>query len=106
MEVSPQARKKAIIAYITIVGMFIAMSMNSDHKHFFSTQHIKNMFGLSLIWLCSQVITFYVNAYAGDCLFFVALLLTIYSLIRATQNKLPNIPIISALFVKWFTFLD
>ncbi len=106
MEISPAAKKKAIIAYITIVGLFIAISMNSDKKDEFTVKHIKNMTGITILWVISQICTFYVNPYFGDSLFLLSLVATIYSLILATQSKEPNIPFFSRKFQEWFTFLD
>lgn len=106
METVPSAKKKAIIAYCTLIGLLIAMSMNSNHKDAFATKHIQNMFGLTLLWFCSQVITLNVNPYLGDILWLTSLVLTIYSVIQANKDRLPNIPILSDLFIKWFTFLD
>ena len=40
---TPPGKNKAIIAYITFIGMLIAISMNRDEKHEFATWHIKNM---------------------------------------------------------------
>lgn len=102
----PAGRNKAIIAYITIIGMLIAISMNSDNKEYFATCHIKNMLGLTIIWFSSQVITFYINPYVGDALFLISLILVIYSATRAYKGLLPNIPVLSPFFMKWFTGLD
>jgi len=106
MELTPDAKKKAIIAYITIVGLFIAISMNSDKKEDFTVKHIKNMTGITILWIISQVCTFYVNPYFGDALFLLSIIATVYSLNQATQGKEPNIPFFSRKFQEWFTFLD
>lgn len=102
----PAGRNKAIITYISLIGLLIAMSMNSDLKEPFATKHIKNMFGLSIIWIVSQVITIYINPYVGDIIWGITLMCLIYSVIRAYQGKLPNIPFVSKSTERWFTFLD
>lgn len=103
---NPAGKNKAIIAYLTIIGLFIAMSMNSDTKNDFATHHIKNMFGLTFIWIASQVITAYINPYFGDALWALTVIGLVYSLARAYKGKPPNIPFISKKTQQWFTFLD
>ena len=99
------ARKKAVIGYITIIGLFIAMSMNSDHKDAFTTRHLQTMFGLTLLWICSQVSIFYISTTLGDLLWLISLVLIIMQGIRAYKDKEPNIPFFSTKFQQWFTFL-
>lgn len=98
-------RDKAIIAYITIVGMLIAISMNRDHKDEFATKHIKNMFGITILFISSQICVHYVHYIVGDLMWLISFVLCIYSLIRAYQNKEPGLPF-SQKFDTWFTFLD
>ncbi|GEQ86482.1 hypothetical protein ULMS_19900 [Patiriisocius marinistellae] len=105
MEVSA-GKKKAIIAYITFIGMLIAFYMNRDIKNEFATMHIKNMFGLFLLLICSQVIASSVDQLFGDILWGIAFLLWIFSIITAIQNKKPSIPYFSEKFQQWFTFLN
>ncbi|GER59251.1 hypothetical protein [Patiriisocius marinus] len=99
------AKKKAVIGYITIIGLFIAMSMNSDNKDGFTTRHLQNMFGFTVLWICSQVAIFYINTTLGDILWLMSLVLIISQAIRAYQAKEPNIPFLSRKFQQWFTFL-
>lgn len=99
------ARKKAVIGYITIIGLFIAISMNSDHKDAFTTRHLQNMFGITLLWICAQVSIFYINTTLGDILWLLSFVLLITQGIRAYQSKEPNIPFLSTKFQQWFTFL-
>ena len=46
---NPSGKTKAIIAYLTFVGLLIAYFMNKDDRHEFATWHIKNMFGLVIL---------------------------------------------------------
>ena len=105
-ELSPPGRNKAIICYITFVGLLIAMSMNSNEKHPFATAHIKNMFGIVLFWICAIVFDKYINLILGQLFFWTSIGLLIYSLIRAITNKKPDLPYLTEWFEKWFTFLD
>ena len=103
----PKGKNKAVIANITFIGMFIAISMNNnDGPDIFATKHIRHMFGLFIIFICSQVIVAYVSSALGDIIFLVSIILWIYSIVAVSQNKEPNIPFLSEKFQEWFTFLD
>ena len=100
------ARKKATIGYITVIGLFIAMTMNSDNKDSFTTRHLQNMVGISILWICSQVSFYYISPILGDVLWLLSFIVMIIQGVRAYQSKEPNIPYLSSKFQQWFTFLD
>lgn len=102
----PPGKNKAIITYITFVGMLIAMSMNSHEKHPFATAHIKNMFGITLLWISAKVFIAYINLLIGEVLFWASIVLLIYSFFLAITNKKPELPYLTKWFDTWFTFLD
>lgn len=103
---SRKGKNKAIIAYITFIGMFIAYTMNREEKDTFATAHIKNMFGLVLGLLIAQTTQAYIYPLVGDILWLTSFLLWGYSIITVLQNKEPNIPYFSKKFQEWFTFLN
>lgn len=100
------AKTKAIIAYMTFVGTLIAFFINKDNKHEFTTWHIKNMFGLLLLLIISQVTQAYIDLLFGEILWLIAFVLWVFSLIMAILNKKQAIPYFSDKFQEWFTFLD
>lgn len=102
----PQGKNKAIIAYLTFIGFFIAVSMNKDEKHEFATWHIKNMFGLLLLLFVSLVFQYKISLLFGDILWGIAALSWLFSLIMSITNKKIGIPYLSEKFQDWFTFLD
>ena len=106
MEETIPGKKKAIITYLTFVGFLIAASMNSNQKDNFATWHIKNMFGIMVIWIVSWAIQFNINLLVGDVLQIVSVLMLLYSLVMAILNKKQSIPLLSEKFQEWFTFLD
>ena len=99
---------KAILAYLSFVGLIIAYILNMEEKDKLTSYHIKNMFGLvillfisttflkgnSFLFFCVQVI------WAGSFFFWT------YSLVMAITGKQKGIPIITNLFQKWFNFLN
>lgn len=101
----PAGKNKAIIAYLTFIGMLIAYFMNRDDRHAFATWHIKNMFGLVLLLFISQVVQVYYLT-AGEVLWWISFVGWLFSLIMAISNKTTAIPILSEKFQTWFTFLE
>ncbi|MBZ0328656.1 MAG: hypothetical protein K8F54_13700 [Altibacter sp.] len=103
MSAAPAGKSKAIIAYMTFIGMFIAYFMNRDDKHEFARWHIKNMFGLVLLLFCSLALQ---NYPIGFYIYWLAFGLWLFSLCMAVFNKQMGIPLLSAKFQIWFSFLD
>lgn len=103
---TPPGKKKAVIAYITFVGMFIAYFMNRDEPHEFARAHIKNMFGLVLLQIIHSALLEYINDAIGFGLWILLVLIWSYSIIACILNKWPAIPFLSKKFQQWFTFLN
>ncbi|WP_149275604.1 hypothetical protein [Pareuzebyella sediminis] len=96
----------AIIAYITIIGSFIAMSMNMEPKNDFARFHIRQAFGIHLLFhafaLFSSV---WYSPYALYGLYLCYMILWIFGFIGALNEKKQLIPVLGAYFQKWFTFI-
>ena len=101
----PDGKTKAVVAYITFIGFFIAFSMNKDKPEEFATFHIKNMFGLLLLLLVAVVTQFHIDLLVGDILYWVSVAFWVFSLVMAITNKKVGIPFLSKKFQTWFTFL-
>jgi hypothetical protein len=106
MTESLPGRTKAILAYATFVGFLIAASMNANEKEEFATWHLKNMFGIIIIWIISLVTQLNIHLISGDILQIISILCLIYSLVMVIQNKKQGVPFLSEKFQQWFTFLD
>ncbi|MAT89410.1 MAG: hypothetical protein CMC35_01855 [Flavobacteriaceae bacterium] len=103
MSNTPAGKNKAIIAYLTFVGMLIAFFMNKEEKHEFATWHIKNMFGLVVILFISLMFQHYE---LGFYIYWIAVALWFFSFCMALFNKEQGIPYLSEKFQDWFTFFD
>ena len=100
---SPPGKTKAVVAYMTFVGLLIAYFINKDNRHEFATWHIKNMFGLLILLFISVVL----QAYSiGFYVYWTSVVLWIISLIMALLNQKRGVPFLSEKFQTWFTFLD
>lgn len=106
MSATPPGKNRALIAYLTFVGLIIAFYMNRNEPDEFATWHIKNMFGLLLLLLISQVTQAYIDIGWGEILWLLSFFLWVFSIIMASLNFKKAIPYFSEKFQQWFTFLD
>ncbi|MCW5520529.1 hypothetical protein J1N09_11800 [Aureitalea sp. L0-47] len=104
---APPGKSKAVIAYITIIGLLIAISMNKDESHEFASYHIKNMFGLTLMFFVSVAMSYQEYLlWPGAIFFYGSMLFWLISLVMALLNRKSGIPWLSDKFGQWFTFLN
>ncbi len=106
MKNSPAGKSTALIAYAPFVGFLIAFYINKDEKSEFATWHIKNMFGLSILFIVSLIVQSQINLKTGDILWFACCLLWLFCWAMAFSNKKLGIPFLSEKFQQWFTFLN
>ncbi|MCG2418982.1 hypothetical protein K8089_08095 [Aequorivita sp. F47161] len=106
MKTSPPGKSSALIAYAPFVGFLIAYFINRDNNHEFATWHIKNMFGLFLLFIVSMVVQTQIDFTAGDALWFISFIFWVYSWVMAFLNQRRGIPYLSEKFQEWFTFLS
>ncbi|MAY22128.1 MAG: hypothetical protein CMC74_05055 [Flavobacteriaceae bacterium] len=99
---NPPGKIKAIVAYLTFIGLFIAISMNRDPKEEFATWHIKNMFGLLILLFVSVALQQY---RIGFYVYYISLALWLFSLIMAIAGRKEGVPYLSEKFQQWFPFL-
>lgn len=97
----------AIVAYFTIVGALIAMSMNSEPKNKFACFHTRQAFGLHLFFLAFALfLSQWFNAYAWYGLYICYIVLWGYGFIGALSEKKNSVPVLGPIFQKWFTFIQ
>ena len=76
--------------------------MNLQKKNPFVYFHIRQMLGLILILIFSNVTEKYVNSLLGTILWAVTFVLWIIGLISAIKGEAKPIPFLGELFQKWF----
>ena len=97
----------AIVAYLTIVGALIAMSMNNEPKHDFARFHTRQAFGLHLLFIAFGILSNnWGNLYSFYGLFLSYSILWVYGFTGALSNKKQAVPILGPYFQKWFTFIQ
>lgn len=103
----PNGKTTAIVAYITLIGALIAITMNLEPKHPFARFHTRQAFGLHLVFLgFSLFLSVWFNFYVWVGLYIFYFALWIYGLITAIDNRSTPIPLIGNYFQRWFTFIQ
>lgn len=103
----PEGKSTAIIAYITIVGSLIAISMNAEPKHAFARFHTRQAFGIHLIFHALAIVLSYsFSAYVWLILFATYVIALIYGLSAALEEKKRSLPLLGPHFQNWFTFIS
>jgi uncharacterized membrane protein len=102
-----EGKTTAIVAYFTMLGALIAISMNWDPKNEFARFHTRQAFGLHLVFLGFAIfLSNWYNEYAWYGLYVFYVVLWFYGFIGALNNKKQEVPILGAYFQKWFTFIS
>ena len=106
MQVSSEARTIAVVAYLTLVGALIAITMNAEPKHAFGRFHCRQAFGLHISFLgFALFLSAWFNPYAWIGLYICYFAIWIYGFTAALQNQERLIPLVGPYFQKWFTFI-
>jgi uncharacterized membrane protein len=101
-----EGKTAAITSYILIVGVLIALSMNSENKNPFASFHIRQALGLSITFLSLGLIVSNFDSLmiSGTMWIFVSVLWT-YGFFTAIQGSQKPIPLLGNLFQKVFHFI-
>ena len=93
----------AITSYVLIVGVFIAMSMNSESKNSFASFHIRQALGISLTFISLGLIisNFDSLMISAPMWIFVSVLWS-YGIFSAINGTVKPMPILGNYFQKWF----
>ncbi|MBS9462049.1 hypothetical protein KIM67_06475 [Flagellimonas sp. 389] len=106
MKEAKKGKTIAIVSYITIVGCLIALTMNMEPKNSFARFHIRQAFGIHLVYhALAIVLTFTKIVEASLGLYIFYLILVLYCFIGAMNLKKQLLPLLGPYFQKWFTFI-
>ncbi|WP_136465295.1 hypothetical protein [Flagellimonas onchidii] len=106
MSNSNPGKTTAIVAYLTIVGSLIAISMNSEPKDAYARFHTRQAFGIHLIFHALAIVLTYTGiVYVSFGLFLLYLIIWGYGFLQALNEKTRPLPFLGEHFQKWFTFI-
>lgn len=101
-----EARTIAIVAYLTMVGALISITMNLEPKYDFSRFHTRQAFGLHLGFIGFAIfLSQWFNQYAWVGLYVCYFVLWIYGFTAAVHGKKRLVPLVGSYFQKWFLFI-
>ena len=97
----------AIVAYLTMIGCLIAITMNLEPKHDFARFHTRQAFGIHLTFHALAIFFNYTNIpFAWIGLYVFYLILWGYGFWAAINDKKQTIPVLGNYFQQWFTFIQ
>ena len=101
-----EGKTAAITSYILIVGVLIAMSMNSENKNSFASFHIRQALGLTITFLSLGLIVSNFDSLmiSATMWIFVSILWT-YGFFTAIKGDMKPLPLLGSFFQKVFHFL-
>ncbi|OMP30637.1 DUF4870 domain-containing protein [Mangrovimonas sp. DI 80] len=97
-----EGKTLAIVSYMTFVGLIIAIIMNLEKKNPFTSFHIRQMLGLILMLLVSNVSEQYINSWLGTVLWTITFVSWLFGLYNAIQGSDKPIPVVGEYFQEWF----
>ncbi len=107
MSAEIKGKTTAIIAYLTMIGALIAITMNLEPKHEFARFHTRQAFGLHLLFISFAIfLSTAFNKYAWIALYIFYIVLWFYGFLSALNNSKRPVPLVGNYFQKWFTFIQ
>ena len=99
-----KGKTAAIISYILIIGVFIAMSRNTgEDKNSFASFHIRQSLGLSITFISLGLIISNFDSLMISLSMWVFLsILWTYGIFSAINGQTKPVPLLGNYFQKWF----
>ena len=102
-ETIAEGKSIAITSYILMVGVLIALSMNSENKNKFASFHIRQGLGLTLTFIVLGVsISSFESIYVAAPMWIFISVLTMYGIFTAAKGETTPLPLLGSLFQKAF----
>lgn len=101
-----EGKTLAIVSYFTFVGLIIAIIMNLEKKNSFTAFHIRQMLGLIIMLIFSNLVEKYVNSWLGTAFWVITFVSWLYSLYWVLKGKDELVPGLGPIFQDWFKNLN
>lgn len=92
----------AIVSYLTFVGLIIAIIMNLEKKNPFTFFHVRQMLGLIIMLIFSNIVEAYVNSWLGTIFWIITFVCWLFGLFYAFKGEAKSIPVLGEKFQEWF----
>ena len=97
----------AITSYILGIGVFIAMSMNSENKNPFASFHIRQGLGLTLTFISlGLIINHFDSLMISASMWIFVLVLWSYGITTAIKGETKPVPLLGVYFQKWLSSIS
>jgi len=98
-----EGKLAALTSYVLIVGVLIAMSMNSESKNSFASFHIRQALGISLTFISlGLIISNFDSLMISAPMWISVSVLWSYGIFSAINGTTKPLPILGNYFQKWF----
>ena len=97
-----EGKTAAITSYILFIGVFIAMSMNSENKNSFASFHIRQALGISLTFISlGLIISNFDSLMISAPMWISVSVLWSYGIFSAINGTTKPLPLLGNYFQKW-----
>ncbi len=97
-----EGKTLAIVSYFTFIGLIIAIIMNLEKRNPFTYFHARQMLGLIIMLLVSNISEKYIGSLLGTIFWTITFVSWLYGLYNASKGESKPIPVIGELFQEWF----
>ena len=98
-----EGKTAAITSYVLVVGVLIAMSMNSESKNSFASFHIRQALGISLTFISlGLIISNFDSLMISTPMWIFVFVLWSYGMFSAINGSTKPMPLLGNYFQKWF----
>ncbi|WP_413998856.1 hypothetical protein ACMDB5_13870 [Flavobacterium sp. W1B] len=102
-----QGKTAAITSYILGIGVFIAMSMNSEDKNAFASFHIRQGLGLTLTFISlGLIISNFDSLMISAPMWICISVLWTYGIFSAIKGETKPVPLLGNIYQKWFASIS
>jgi uncharacterized membrane protein len=102
-----KGKTAAITSYILGIGVFIAMSMNSEDKNSFASFHIRQGLGLTLTFISLGLIISNFDSLMISAPMWISIsVLWTYGIFSAINGETKPVPLLGNLYQKWFSSIS
>ena len=97
-----EGKTLGIVSYLTFIGLLIAIALNIEKKNAYIFFHVRQMLGLILMLIFSNICERYVNSWFGTALWIITFLSWVYCLIYSIKGEAKLLPFLGQHFQNWF----